>query len=133
MPDRSHPPLVSAPAQFGTCCHHLCDWKSYVGKEFFHKHGLGAAEFDALRKASSWAVSGRSDDDFAAKAQLGKLAKLFIDEGRMHACRAAGLRTELTKYVEASQTPENTLLLARFAQEREVASAGGRTGIVEMP
>ncbi|KAI1891931.1 hypothetical protein AGOR_G00148790 [Albula goreensis] len=49
------------------CCHHRCDWRHYVGKEFFRDRGLGALEFAALQRMSSWATcglrkaSGRSD------------------------------------------------------------------------
>ncbi|KAJ8395459.1 hypothetical protein AAFF_G00031930 [Aldrovandia affinis] len=40
------------------CCHHRCDWRHYVGKEFFRERGLGAAEFAALQRMSSWATCG---------------------------------------------------------------------------
>lgn len=40
------------------CCHHRCDWRHYVGKEFFRERGLGAPEFTALQRMSSWATCG---------------------------------------------------------------------------
>ncbi|XP_035268535.1 tRNA:m(4)X modification enzyme TRM13 homolog [Anguilla anguilla] len=40
------------------CCHHRCDWRHYVGKEFFRERGLGASEFTALQRMSSWATCG---------------------------------------------------------------------------
>ncbi|KAJ8277761.1 hypothetical protein GJAV_G00079580 [Gymnothorax javanicus] len=40
------------------CCHHRCDWRHYVGKEFFRERGLGASEFSALQRMSSWATCG---------------------------------------------------------------------------
>nr|XP_023669075.1 tRNA:m(4)X modification enzyme TRM13 homolog isoform X1 [Paramormyrops kingsleyae] len=40
------------------CCHHRCDWRHYVGKEFFRERGLGAPEFAAFQRMSSWATCG---------------------------------------------------------------------------
>ncbi|XP_076028059.1 tRNA:m(4)X modification enzyme TRM13 homolog isoform X2 [Genypterus blacodes] len=40
------------------CCHHRCEWRHYVGKEFFLQRGLGAAEFAAFCRMSSWATCG---------------------------------------------------------------------------
>ncbi|XP_036377107.1 tRNA:m(4)X modification enzyme TRM13 homolog isoform X1 [Megalops cyprinoides] len=40
------------------CCHHRCDWRHYVGKEFFRERGLGAVEFAAFQRMSSWATCG---------------------------------------------------------------------------
>lgn len=42
------------------CCHHRCEWRHYVGKNFFRERGLGAAEFSAFQRMSSWATCGRS-------------------------------------------------------------------------
>ncbi|XP_029355064.1 tRNA:m(4)X modification enzyme TRM13 homolog [Echeneis naucrates] len=40
------------------CCHHRCEWRHYVGQEFFLQQGLGAAEFSAFCRMSSWATCG---------------------------------------------------------------------------
>ncbi|XP_072919499.1 tRNA:m(4)X modification enzyme TRM13 homolog isoform X1 [Hemitrygon akajei] len=40
------------------CCHHKCEWKHYVGKEFFSSHGLGAEDFNIFQRLSSWATCG---------------------------------------------------------------------------
>ncbi|XP_051549825.1 tRNA:m(4)X modification enzyme TRM13 homolog isoform X1 [Myxocyprinus asiaticus] len=40
------------------CCHHRCDWRHYVGKEFFRQRGLGPEEFAAFQRMSSWATCG---------------------------------------------------------------------------
>uniref|UniRef100_W5LF98 tRNA:m(4)X modification enzyme TRM13 n=1 Tax=Astyanax mexicanus TaxID=7994 RepID=W5LF98_ASTMX len=42
------------------CCHHRCDWRHYVGKQFFRERGLGVREFDAFQRMSSWATCGMS-------------------------------------------------------------------------
>ncbi|XP_041790906.1 tRNA:m(4)X modification enzyme TRM13 homolog [Chelmon rostratus] len=40
------------------CCHHRCEWRHYVGQQFFQQRGLGAAEFSAFCRMSSWATCG---------------------------------------------------------------------------
>lgn len=40
------------------CCHHRCDWRHYVGQQFFLQRGLGAREFSAFCRMSSWATCG---------------------------------------------------------------------------
>nr|XP_056701479.1 tRNA:m(4)X modification enzyme TRM13 homolog [Euleptes europaea] len=40
------------------CCHHRCDWKHYVGREFFATVGLGATEFNYFKRITSWATCG---------------------------------------------------------------------------
>ncbi|XP_055000994.1 tRNA:m(4)X modification enzyme TRM13 homolog isoform X2 [Sorex araneus] len=40
------------------CCHHRCDWRHYVGKEYFKTLGLGAVEFHYFQRMSSWATCG---------------------------------------------------------------------------
>lgn len=40
------------------CCHHRCDWRHYVGKEYFKTLGLGALEFHYFQRMSSWATCG---------------------------------------------------------------------------
>ncbi|XP_027014686.2 tRNA:m(4)X modification enzyme TRM13 homolog [Tachysurus fulvidraco] len=42
------------------CCHHRCEWRHYVGKDFFRERGLGATEFSAFQRMSSWATCGMS-------------------------------------------------------------------------
>ncbi|TDG95994.1 hypothetical protein EPR50_G00241600 [Perca flavescens] len=40
------------------CCHHRCEWRHYVGRSFFLQRGLGATEFSAFCRMSSWATCG---------------------------------------------------------------------------
>ncbi|OBS58050.1 hypothetical protein A6R68_10827 [Neotoma lepida] len=40
------------------CCHHRCDWRHYVGKEYFKALGLGPVEFYYFQRMSSWATCG---------------------------------------------------------------------------
>lgn len=52
-------PLVIG-VSIALCCHHRCDWRHYVGQSFFQGQGLGAAEFQAFQRMSSWATCGMS-------------------------------------------------------------------------
>ncbi|XP_028258973.1 tRNA:m(4)X modification enzyme TRM13 homolog [Parambassis ranga] len=121
------------------CCHHRCEWRHYVGQQFFLQRGLGAAEFSAFCRMSSWATCGlrpttqdptnhRADEDehepgeetdavtgFLAPAereQVGRLCKLLIDSGRRHFLKTEGFDSNLSRYVSAQVTLENVLLSA---------------------
>ncbi|CAM6095916.1 unnamed protein product [Calypogeia fissa] len=48
-----------------TCCHHLCQWKSYVNKEFFGKLGFSSVDFDMITWLTSWAVNQRGEHGHA--------------------------------------------------------------------
>lgn len=48
------------------CCHHRCDWRHYVGKEYFRALGLGAAEFYYFQRMSSWATCGMRETSLEA-------------------------------------------------------------------
>ena len=37
------------------CCHHLCNWSDYIGKDLFIKHNLTAKDFYYIKKMTSWA------------------------------------------------------------------------------
>lgn len=99
-----------------TCCHHRCDWRHYVGRDFFTQ-SLAATpvEFEAMRMLSSWGVSGpprpgqhqqqsaaTAGEDVAAsvggndggidRALLGRQCKRLIDAGRAwYLARSFGL------------------------------------------
>ncbi len=38
------------------CCHHRCDWQTYVGKDFFTELGVSAHEFHLICSMTSWAT-----------------------------------------------------------------------------
>uniref|UniRef100_A0A1A7WEF0 tRNA:m(4)X modification enzyme TRM13 n=2 Tax=Iconisemion striatum TaxID=60296 RepID=A0A1A7WEF0_9TELE len=126
-----HPLLGLAVA---LCCHHRCEWRHYVGQEFFQQKGLGPAEFSSFCRMSSWATCGlrpthqRGEDDAhqpveetdaigsfltaVERQQLGRLCKLLIDGGRCHFLQTRGFSTKLIGYVDTGVTLENVLLTA---------------------
>ncbi|XP_015687084.1 tRNA:m(4)X modification enzyme TRM13 homolog [Protobothrops mucrosquamatus] len=40
------------------CCHHRCEWRHYVGQDFFTRVGLGPIEFNFFKRMTSWATCG---------------------------------------------------------------------------
>ncbi|KAI4792592.1 hypothetical protein KUCAC02_033290, partial [Chaenocephalus aceratus] len=51
------------------CCHNRCEWRHYVGKEFFLQRGIGAEEFSAFCRMSSWATCGMRPTNRDASSQ----------------------------------------------------------------
>ncbi|XP_056133501.1 tRNA:m(4)X modification enzyme TRM13 homolog isoform X1 [Lampris incognitus] len=127
------------------CCHHRCVWRHYVGKDFFRQRGLGACEFAAFTRMSSWATCGQRpvhdvcpSHDYGSKdhdedhkvteesdpdsfngvpspedrEHIGRLCKLFIDQGRVHYLQKKGCDARLTYYTNSTVTLENVLLTA---------------------
>jgi len=47
-----------------SCCHHRCNWATYVGQPFMEQIGFKPADFHLMTLMSSWAVCGiRSDNE----------------------------------------------------------------------
>uniref|UniRef100_A0A3Q3A1S1 tRNA:m(4)X modification enzyme TRM13 n=1 Tax=Kryptolebias marmoratus TaxID=37003 RepID=A0A3Q3A1S1_KRYMA len=60
-PETSEPGPGTGPVlgmALALCCHHRCEWRHYVGQQFFLQRGLGPAEFSAFCRMSSWATCG---------------------------------------------------------------------------
>ncbi|CAK9869504.1 unnamed protein product [Sphagnum jensenii] len=136
-----------------TCCHHLCQWSSYINKQFFHNLGFSIQDFHAITWLTSWALSGTEEHgltesgalmeasdlpvdhahavphvsskprlseamnaiDATARAVLGRKCKRLIDMGRLQWLTERGMQAKLVEYIAASVSPENRLLLARWA------------------
>ncbi|CAM6018850.1 unnamed protein product [Sphagnum balticum] len=136
-----------------TCCHHLCQWSSYINKQFFHNLGFSIEDFHAITWLTSWALSGTEEHgltesgalveasdlpvdhahavayvsskprlseamnaiDATARAVLGRKCKRLIDTGRLQWLTERGMQAKLVEYIAASVSPENRLLLARWA------------------
>ncbi|PWA19973.1 hypothetical protein CCH79_00020285 [Gambusia affinis] len=117
------------------CCHHRCEWRHYVGQQFFLQRGLGPAEFSTFCRMSSWATcgppanhSGGTSQSGGTKAEqlavlsrfwsaaerehLGRLCKLMIDSGRRDFLRTRGFSSRLIGYADPEVTLENILLTA---------------------
>ncbi|CAL8310185.1 unnamed protein product [Lota lota] len=118
------------------CCHHRCEWRPYVGKQFFRENGLGASEFAAFQRMSSWATCDGCPDEQSRdlahdgevesadedilngvlsaeeRGRVGRLCKRLIDQGRVHYLQSKGFITKLKYYTSTQITLENVLLTA---------------------
>ena len=112
-----------------TCCHHRCEWSSYVGRDYFRaKIGGAAADFARIARWSSWAcqvadgTTGEhaapvcSDDlrDYTTsqKREIGRRCKALLDAGRLDFLRRHGLAGARSAYCDVELSPENWLLVA---------------------
>ena len=84
-----------------TCCHHRCEWSSYVGRDYFRAKQIGgsAADFARIARWSSWAcqVENGNTGEHAApvcaddlrdytseqKREIGRRCKALLDAGRL--------------------------------------------------
>lgn len=46
-----------------TCCHHRCEWRTYVNRGFFRRLGFDGDDFARLAKLSSWACLDQGDGE----------------------------------------------------------------------
>ncbi|KAL7867130.1 hypothetical protein AOLI_G00149440 [Acnodon oligacanthus] len=88
------------------CCHHRCDWRHYVGKEFFRERGLGPREFVAFQRMSSWATCGMSRVSHAHKKSLQEIVSITEEE-------------EEAEHEGSDETIPDNLNSAVSAEERE--------------
>lgn len=108
------------------CCHHVCNWSTYVGQSWLSAQGISESDFESLRWFSKLAnsqnrqrlkdaASQRSSAGAraaAVRAELGHLSKRLIDEGRLAWLGDVGWSHRLVRFVERDTSPENALLLA---------------------
>lgn len=121
------------------CCHHRCDWRVFVGKEFFQEHLISQREFVIITKMVSWAICGTGMSrerrkaleeqqltaqelleinanqrlSLAERERIGFMCKRVIDYARLVYLRQNGYEAELSYYVPKDVTLENVVLLAR--------------------
>ena len=95
----------------GSCCHHRCDVASFASpRGWLDGVGLHESDFGALTRLSSRGVNA---DDASARADAGRRAKDVLDLGRVAFLRSHGYRNaRLVRYVDASVSPENVLVVA---------------------
>ncbi|XP_059621743.1 tRNA:m(4)X modification enzyme TRM13 homolog [Phlebotomus argentipes] len=124
------------------CCHHRCEWKSFVGKQFFTQHEITRKDFIVMTKMVSWAVCGTgmsrerrkqleeaedSDDSVEEssdeeedtvkmsrkeKQELGIRCKRILDYARLVYLRQNHYDASLIYYVSRDVTLENVCIVA---------------------
>ncbi|CAG0924984.1 unnamed protein product [Notodromas monacha] len=123
---------------FATCCHHRCEWKSYVGKSVLQSYGFNASNFRVLCSLTSWLTCGSRkreekldpcSDEISQQRyaklgftvneseEIGRICKDIIDAGRINYLKSVGFAdANCCIYVPESVTPENVLLIAKTVE-----------------
>lgn len=123
-----------------TCCHHRCDWESYVAKDQFLSFGFTPEEFELVSWMTGWALCEQGngvskdhekvfdlqDESFhddnvyywrsypkEFRIDIGKKCKRLIDEGRRLWLNANHTFSKLELYVPHEVSPENKILVVR--------------------
>lgn len=81
------------------CCHHRCDWRHYVGKEYFRALGLGAVEFHYFQRMSSWATCGMQKTSLEASNLTTKRKDKQNGDSEEHDDRGCRITDESTESV----------------------------------
>ncbi|XP_053678230.1 tRNA:m(4)X modification enzyme TRM13 homolog [Anopheles nili] len=115
---------------FALCCHHRCEWNTFVGKQFLLANGIGQPEFENIVRMVSWAVCGtgrsrnkKESPDLENEKQdrcglsrnerevIGKKCKRILDIARSKYMQQNGYEVYLRYYVTSEITLENVCLV----------------------
>lgn len=116
------------------CCHHKCEYSSYVGRKYLQQCGFTAEEFPILCSLVSWATCGsRSKSNTKLKHNsviqleernvyqfsklyerefIGRKAKTLLNWGRLVFLQNVGFQAELFYYVSTDISLENMCIVA---------------------
>lgn len=115
------------------CCHHKCEYSSYVGREYLRQCGFTADEFPVLCSIVSWATCGsrlkgdiNSSYDPTARQReiashsstsgerevIGRKAKTLLNWGRLVFLENVGFQAELIYYTSTDVSLENMCIVA---------------------
>ncbi|XP_012228762.1 tRNA:m(4)X modification enzyme TRM13 homolog isoform X2 [Linepithema humile] len=118
------------------CCHHKCEYSSYVGRKYLQQCGFTAEEFPILCSIVSWATCGsRSKSNIKLKHNsviqheesnvyqsssklyherefIGRKAKTLLNWGRLIFLQSAGFQAELFYYISTDVSLENMCIVA---------------------
>jgi tRNA:m4X modification enzyme len=124
---------------FAPCCHHRCTYNQYVGKDQLNQLKLVTSEqqFNLLKHISTWAVCGfrpklsidnqqqQLSYEDERKTIVGQKAKALIEFGRIqYLIDRMGFRVHLCRYIDASVSPENLLIVGIDRDYISTASKG---------
>ncbi|XP_018052705.1 PREDICTED: tRNA:m(4)X modification enzyme TRM13 homolog [Atta colombica] len=113
------------------CCHHKCEYSSYVGRKYLQQCGFTADEFPVLCSIVSWATCGcrlksninlpsDATSDTANKISsklderevIGRKAKTLLNWGRLVFLKSVGFQAELLYYISTDISLENMCVVA---------------------
>mmetsp|Transcript_5322 Transcript_5322/g.11557 ORF Transcript_5322/g.11557 Transcript_5322/m.11557 type:complete len:385 (+) Transcript_5322:254-1408(+) len=110
-----------------TCCHHLCSWETFVGRDIFSSWGLSRRDFERVRSWSRMApkrvvresprrnvakTAARLRISYDECEALGQRCRRLIDTARALYLRRAGLEVKLVHHVPVAATGDNCMLKA---------------------
>ncbi|KAL6515890.1 hypothetical protein OROGR_019195 [Orobanche gracilis] len=70
-----------------TCCHHLCQWKSYINKRYILDLGFSKEDFHAISWFTSWAV----DADHGSEFSIANCSSQLEITGKSVVCGGGGV------------------------------------------
>lgn len=116
------------------CCHHKCEYSSYVGRKYLQQCDFTAEEFPILCSIVSWATCGsRSKSNTQPKHNsaiqheegnvhqssklherelIGRKAKTLLNWGRLIFLQSVGFQAELFYYISTDVSLENMCIVA---------------------
>ncbi|XP_029177037.1 tRNA:m(4)X modification enzyme TRM13 homolog [Nylanderia fulva] len=106
------------------CCHHKCEYSSYVGREYLRQCDFTANDFSVLCSIVSWATCGcrlkgkpqLDNVDWSQKLDerelIGRKAKTLLNWGRLFFLQSIGFKTELFYYTSTDVSLENMCIVA---------------------
>ncbi|KAL6258813.1 hypothetical protein P5V15_010759 [Pogonomyrmex californicus] len=96
------------------CCHHKCEYSSYVGREYLQGCDFTADEFPVLCSIVSWATCRLKNDrsELDEREVTGRKAKILLNWGRLVFLKNAGFQAELLYYTSTDVSLENMCIVA---------------------
>ncbi|XP_053994210.1 tRNA:m(4)X modification enzyme TRM13 homolog [Hylaeus volcanicus] len=116
------------------CCHHRCEYASYVGKQYLEQCRFTADEFTILCSIASWATCGstlnktaasqESQNDFdnarigaknltsSERERIGQKVKSLLNWGRLKFLESIGFQSKLIYYTTTDVSLENMCIVA---------------------
>lgn len=113
------------------CCHHKCEYSSYVGREYLRQCDFTANEFSVLCSIVSWATCGsrlksnvkpqhdstvHNNVSWSSKLDerelIGRKAKTLLNWGRLSFLQSIGFQAELFYYTSTDVSLENMCIVA---------------------
>ncbi|XP_051163267.1 tRNA:m(4)X modification enzyme TRM13 homolog isoform X2 [Leptopilina boulardi] len=117
------------------CCHHRCEYSSYVGKKYLESCNFSADEFPILCSIASWATCGfeknakinnhedtieqqeKLENDlktFKEREEMGRKVKMLLNWGRVEYLKNSGFNCQLIYYTSVDFSLENVCIIAKL-------------------
>ncbi|XP_076649306.1 tRNA:m(4)X modification enzyme TRM13 homolog [Halictus rubicundus] len=110
------------------CCHHRCEYASYVGKHYLEQCGFTLSEFPILCSIASWATCGSNKQHDSKNTRyakiltssereaIGRKVKTLLNWGRLEFLNSIGFESRLVYYTTTDVSLENMCIVATRKQ-----------------